>query len=301
MNRPVTLHLSLPPFTAYKLLDEHYGLRLADLKRFSAGSSNLTYRAVTFDSVVTVTLLFGNSMGDAERLADMANTLADQGVPTPRVLPSMSGRFVVDVDGIPLLVREYAQGVHPNVADAAECALVGEAIAEAHAAAAFDGPPTRRFPDNWEDLLLECDDEAFVTWVADAAALLDGLPADLPSGFVHSDLFPDNIIVDDSNVSLIDWELGGNDWLAMDLAVALVGFMSSGATSPDALLAGYQRVRPLTPAERAALPQLVTFAAAHLAFRRYLAARAHTPTRLSSSWYRELFDWWSTADATAFL
>lgn len=300
-SRPVTLHLSLPPFTAYKILEEHYGLRLADLTRFSAGSSNLTYRAVTFTNVVTVTLLFGDSKKNAGRLADMTNTLAEQGVPTPRVLPSLTGEYVTSVDGIPLLVREYAQGRHPNPSNTQECFRVGQAIADAHLRAAYDGEPTRRFPANWEEQLLNCDDIDFLSWVADAAGLLDEVPDGLPKGFVHSDLFPDNVIVDGETVTLIDWELGGNDWLAMDLALALIGFMFNGMTNPEPLLAGYNSVRPLSVDERAALPVFATYGAAHLTFRRYLAAYAQTPTRQSKNWYRELLDWWLTADATAFI
>jgi Ser/Thr protein kinase RdoA (MazF antagonist) len=296
-----TLHLALPPFTAYKILEEFYGLRLADLKRFSAGSSNLTYRAVTFTDVVTVSLLFGDTMEEAGRLADMANTLAEQGIPTPRVLPTTAGQYVVNVDGIPLLVREYAQGNHPDVNDPDTCFLVGKTLAEAHALAAYEGGPTRCLPLNWADRLADCEDEAFVLWVAESADLLVDLPADLPVGFVHADLFPDNVIINEKHVSLIDWELGGNDRLAMDLAVALVGFLSSGMKTPEPLLSGYESERRLTGDERDALPQLLTYATAHLAFQRYLSARTHTPTRKAHGWYRELFNWWTQADATAFV
>jgi homoserine kinase type II len=88
-------------------------------------------------------------------------------------------------------------------------------------------------------------------------------PAALPAGVIHADLFPDNVLMlGDRVTGLIDFYFACTDLYAYDLAVLLAAWaFPADAPVPDpgleaAILDGYQAVRPLTPAERAALPLL---------------------------------------------
>ena len=88
---------------------------------------------------------------------------------------------------------------------------------------------------------------------AGLAALIEGAlaawkdwPTGLPSGVIHADLFPDNVLFMGDKVSgLIDFYFACNDMLAYDLAVMLNSwcFESDGAyniTKGKALIAGYR-------------------------------------------------------------
>ena len=92
-------------------------------------------------------------------------------------------------------------------------------------------------------------------------------PRDLPQGVIHADLFPDNVFfLGDRLSGLIDFYFACTDALAYDVAVCLNAWCfepEQPSTSPRAraLLAGYERVRPLSEAERAALPVLARGAA----------------------------------------
>jgi homoserine kinase type II len=86
-------------------------------------------------------------------------------------------------------------------------------------------------------------------------------PTGLPTGVIHADLFPDNVLMQGETVTgLIDFYFACNDILAYDLAVTHAAwcFDASGeAFRPDlsaALLQGYASVRTLSTAEQAALP-----------------------------------------------
>jgi homoserine kinase type II len=87
-------------------------------------------------------------------------------------------------------------------------------------------------------------------------------PADLPQGVIHADLFPDNVFFRGQTLSgLIDFYFACTDLLAYDLAICLNAwcFEPSGdfnATKARSLFAGYGQVRPLSPAEMAAMPVL---------------------------------------------
>ena len=92
-------------------------------------------------------------------------------------------------------------------------------------------------------------------------------PSDLPSGIIHADLFPDNVLFMNDEVSgLIDFYFACNDAYAYDLAVMLNAwcFETDGAyniTKGKSLIGAYRRSRDLTGAEIAALPILCRGAA----------------------------------------
>ena len=101
-------------------------------------------------------------------------------------------------------------------------------------------------------------------------------PQGLPEGVIHADLFPDNVFFLSGQLSgLIDFYFACNDALAYDVAVCLNAWcfekdISFNITKGRAFLRGYEEVRPLTPAERAAMPTLARGAAL-----RFLLTRAY--------------------------
>ncbi len=87
--------------------------------------------------------------------------------------------------------------------------------------------------------------------------------AALPRGPIHADLFRDNVMFDGTQLTgFFDFYFAGIDHWLFDLAVCLNDWcidLPSGAhdsARAQALLAAYQAVRPLTPAERELLPAL---------------------------------------------
>src|SRR4029079_5217160 len=94
-----------------------------------------------------------------------------------------------------------------------------------------------------------------------------GWPQHLPSGVIHADLFPDNVLFMNAQVSgLIDFYFACNDAFAYDLAVMLNAwcFETDGSyniTKGKALIAAYRRRRELPGAEISALPVLAAGAA----------------------------------------
>ncbi len=83
--------------------------------------------------------------------------------------------------------------------------------------------------------------------------------ADLPTGLVHGDLFPDNTIFREGNlVAVLDWEEACVDHYLFDLAMAMHGFCYLAEEwRPElsrSFLAGYEARRPLAPDERESLP-----------------------------------------------
>ena len=222
--------------------------------------------------------------------------LAAAGCPVPATIHDRDGRAFQMIDGKAVALFEFLPGVSVSRPTPGQARAVGAAMAPMHlAAASYAGSRENGMgPAEWQRLAGACGESglaqinpALPALVAHELADLAGSwPQDLPRGVIHADLFPDNVLMLGEEVSgLIDFYFACTDSLAYDIAVTHAAgcFSSDGsrfaAALSQALLAGYESVRPLEPDERAALPRLARGASL-----RFLMSRA--------------FDWLNTpADA----
>ena len=154
---------------------------------------------------------------------------------------------------------------------------VGEALARLHLAGA-DFPMRRRNAlsvDGWRPLYEQRRSArrqraaglARRRSSASSIVLESSWPRDLPQGVIHADLFPDNVFfLGDKLSGLIDFYFACTDTLAYDVAICLNAWCfepdhSYNVTKGRALLQAYAKARPLSAAERAALPLLARGAA----------------------------------------
>ena len=83
---------------------------------------------------------------------------------------------------------------------------------------------------------------------------------DLPAGLVHGDIFPDNTLFQrDQLVAVLDFGQVCRDAFLFDVAMTLHGFCIDQNNHTDvdtarAFVSAYQSQRPLTDAEKSALP-----------------------------------------------
>jgi len=168
-------------------------------------------------------------------------------------------------------VITFLEGMWMRRPTVAHCREVGKALASLHVAG-MDFPMSRRNAldiAGWRKLWQGSHDRADEVEPglaeevdADFAEFERNWPTDLPSGIIHADLFPDNVFfLGDRLSGLIDFYFACNDVYAYDLAICLNAWCfekdnSYNLTKSTALLAGYQSVRPLSEAEKAAMPIL---------------------------------------------
>lgn len=203
--------------------------------------------------------------------------LSATGCPVPRTIHNRAGASFRPFKTKALALIEFLQGVSLDTPTPAQARSVGRALAQLHLAAASF--PDRREndlgPTGWHRLAAACD-TAFDTMdaelgplvKAELAALDRQWPNDLPVAAIHADLFPDNVLMRGDKVTgLIDFYFACTDMLAYDVAITHAAWcFSADGTRFDpaisaALLQGYGSLRPLSPAEQAALPVLARGAA----------------------------------------
>ena len=202
--------------------------------------------------------------------------LAQHGFPCAEPMAGRDGAIQRQVRGKPAALVEFMNGLSVRRPSAAHCLQAGEGMAWLHAAVA--GFPGRRVNDLghavWPGMFARLRDEAEALKpglagmiAADVEAIAGAWPQGLPSGTIHADLFPDNVFFQNGRfAAAIDFYFACDDALAYDIAVALNAWCfepdgSFNVTLARALIAGYERRRPFSAAERAALPVLARGAA----------------------------------------
>ena len=228
---------------------------------------------------------FRIELEDLPFFLSLLDHLAAKGCPVPRTIHDRQGQLYRKLGDKAVALIEFLPGVSVSEPTAGQAHAVGRALAQLHLAAA-DFPQARANgmgPVEWQRLAEACGldglasiDAGFAAQVArELPELVAQWPADLPRGVIHADLFPDNVLMLGDTVSgLIDFYFACTDLLAYDVAVTHAAwcFDNTGRNFDPAisaaLLQGYESIRPLSPAERAALPLLARGAAMRFAMTR---------------------------------
>jgi homoserine kinase type II len=202
--------------------------------------------------------------------------LAARGFPSATPVADRTGKVLQTLRDKPAVIVDFLQGLAVRRPTVAHCREAGEGLAWLHLAA--EGYAGRRENDlgqpHWAPLFSGLRKAAedlkpglAATIDKDLATLALSWPRGLPSGIIHADYFPDNVFFNGGKfAAAIDFYFACNDALAYDIAVCLNAwcFESDGSfnvTAARAFIGGYERRRPLSPAERDALPILAHGAA----------------------------------------
>ena len=202
--------------------------------------------------------------------------LARRGLACPQPVRNRQGAALGRLCGRPAVIVSFLEGVSVKVPGVDHCAALGQALAALHAAGR-DFAMTRQNSLSvgaWRPLFTQAEDQADTVSPglaertrADLAFLEASWPEGLPGGVIHADLFTDNVFfIGDELSGLIDFYFACTDAFAYDLAICLNAwcFSPDGTFHRDraaAMIAGYEAVRPLEPAEVEALPVLARGAA----------------------------------------
>lgn len=211
-------------------------------------------------------------LADLPYFLGLLDHLSARGCPVPCTIHDRTGAASRTVDGKAVALIEFLPGVSVDRPTPAQARNVGAVLAQMHLAAGdfSANRPNDLGPATSAAVLRGCEldelagiDPGLPQAIALAEDVAGMWPGELPVSTIHSDLFPDNVLMLGDKVSgLIDFYFACTDMMAYDLAVthAAWSFTKGGHDyRPDigaALVEGYQSVRPLEAAERAALPLL---------------------------------------------
>ena len=255
----------------------HLG-QLQSIKGAAGGIENTNYFVDTDQGHYVLTLFERLSFEQLPFYLHLMKHLAARGIPVPDPAASASGEILHRLKGKPAAVVGKLRGHSELQPEAAHCAAVGDMLARMHLAG-LDYPRAqsnlRGLP--WwnltvpsvlphitpEQRALLLSELAYQNHVA-ASSAYQGLP----QGAIHADLFRDNVMFEDGQLTgFFDFYFAGCDTFLFDIGVCLNDWcvdLASGTSAhdrADAVMAAYQRVRPLRPQERSLLPALQRAAA----------------------------------------
>ncbi len=246
--------------------------KLLSYKGIAEGTENSNFLLHTTSGAYILTLYEKRvDRRDLPFFLGLMDHLAGRGISCPLPVRRNDGALTGPLAGREAALITFLEGMWMRKPTAAHCREVGKALAALHLAGA-DFPlsrPNALAIDGWRKLWDASRDRAdeverglAAEVDADFALLEASWPHDLPAGVIHADLFPDNVFFLGERLSgLIDFYFACNDLYAYDVATCLNAWcfekdFSFNLTKGTALLAGYQSVRPLSQAEKDALPVL---------------------------------------------
>jgi homoserine kinase type II len=233
--------------------------------------------------------------GDLPFFLGLLEHLAARGIACPLPVRNREGLLWTRLAGRPAALLTFLDGLSLRRPEANHCAAAGAALAALHEAGKGFAVkrPNALGHDGWGELVDAC--------MARADEVEKGLgelirtshaeitarwPSGLPEGLIHADLFPDNVLFMNGQVSgLIDFYFACNDAYAYDLAVMLNAWCfetdtAFNVTKSKNLIASYARNRELSPVEREALPVLASGAALRFLLTRLYDWLNHDPQAL---------------------
>lgn len=257
---------------------ESYGMgRLILFKGIAEGVENSNFLVETEQGRFILTLYEKRvAEADLPYFLALMEHLADKGLPSPLPVHDLNGNALRELAGRPAALITFLDGISARRPNVAQCAALGEVLGHFHTAGAdFQMRRDNSLgPEGWGQLFeaVRADADSIIPNLSEEIereldALVGVWPQDLPEGVIHADLFPDNVLFLDETVSgLIDFYFACNDRLAYDAVICLNAWcfepdVSFNVTKARALLQAYQTVRPLSEAEREALPTLARGAA----------------------------------------
>jgi homoserine kinase type II len=269
---------------AKAFLEEYEIGALEALEPIAEGVENTNYKLAAGGRSYALTLMEKRTRAeDLPAILGLTSHLAARGYPAPGPVRRRDGALIGRLRGRPAAIVAWAQGAWLRDPTLAEFERAGAALADLHVASE-DAPamhPNPYGPDAWRALAAACAAKSTPTWRAlidelgrEVALLSEIWPDDLPTGAIHGDYFPDNVLFHEGRVSgVIDFYFACRDARAYDLGISINAwcYSAAGAFRTDASAAfcgGYASRRPLTPDERDALPTLCRGSAARFTLTR---------------------------------
>jgi homoserine kinase type II len=248
------------------------------LQGIPSGIENTNYFLTTPRGEYVLTLFERLSQEQLPFYLHLMKHLAEQGIPVPAPQADAQGDILFRVCGKPAAVVSKLRGASQLHPDVHHCKAVGAMLARMHLAAAgfpyqqahLRGlawwretvPTLLSFLNGEQRALIESE----LRYQSDLAQTVEYRT--LPHGPIHADLFRDNVLFDGEQLSgFFDFYFAGCDTFLFDIAVCLNDWCvdahtgQADAMRTHAFVSAYDAVRPLTPAERQLLPDMLRAAA----------------------------------------
>lgn len=268
----MAVYTEIPDVELVEYLKQYDIGELHSLKGIAEGVENSNYLLSTDAGMHILTLYEKRvNVDDLPFFLGLMEHLAKNGLECPQPIALNDGKQLSTLAGRPSAIISYLDGNSIRRPSTSHCRQLGEVLAQMHLAG--EGfvikRPNALTVDNWRPLY-EMSGNGSDTVASGLSKLIEdeltyleaNWPKYLKTGVIHADLFPDNVFfLKDKLSGIIDFYFACNDVLAFDIAICINAWCfepdhSFNVTKAQAMLKGYNSVRPITEDEYQALPIL---------------------------------------------
>ncbi|MBL80084.1 MAG: homoserine kinase [Nitrosomonadaceae bacterium] len=246
---------------------------LIDLQGISSGIENTNYLVTTSHRKYILTLFEKLSSSDLPYYLNLMVYLSDHNIPCPVPIADLKNNLFGNLNNKPASLVTYLPGSQIEDPTPEQCANVGKLLANMHLSTlSFKEKMSNMRGPEWRETvaptlipLLPYEEAKFLQKELDFQSLhqFEGLP----QGVIHADLFRDNVLFNNNNISgVIDFYFACNDVLLYDLAIVTNDWCINKDKQINkdnllALLHAYHHIRPLITDELKMWPVMLRTAA----------------------------------------
>ncbi len=246
---------------------------LIDFEGIGEGIDNTNYFVDTTQGRWVLTIFERLTTQELPFFLDWMQQLSEAEVPAAKPITHKGGHAIMGLHNKPAVFFSFVKGRSLANPSAEQCAEVGACLGKMHLASQ-SFPQTASNP-RGKDWVLEKIELLLPQVAEDEARLLVStrkifaeIPwSELPQGVIHADLFKDNVLFDGSEIAgVIDFYDSCTGPMAYDLAITFNAWcfdknFALSASRAEALMVGYESIRPLTEAEKSSWQALLAAAA----------------------------------------
>lgn len=254
----------------------HYGIdNVQSFYALGGGSENTNYRVNTSTKTYILTICEQKSQEKSRELATLLEHLREHNFETSKLVKTTNGAMITMWHDKPVMFKDFIEG--EIIEDLSEDLLMdlGKQLATLHQIEAPEYlPRTVSYGmERFDEVLVYAPDSSFYAWLKEMQSYIEGnLKSDLPKALIHSDIFYNNIIVDEkfNRATIMDFEEACYYYRVFDIGMMILGCCSEGEVvnldKVSWLLEGYQQETQLLEKEFDALQAAVIYGAVATAF-----------------------------------
>lgn len=256
------------------------------------GQVNFNYLVERGEEKYVATIFHPIKNENLHNLIAILLLLQEKNFPSSKLVETIMGGFICQFKDRYVMIKEYIEGETIKNLDANKLTKVGEAIAKLNEIEYHDFIPIEYpYGIKYFDEVANSKDE-FSKWLsAKKEKISENISNKLPQGFIHGDVFWDNILWNKNKIAgIIDFDEACWYYKIFDIAKAIVGNCIENEKinfeKAKALVKGYEKIRKLQNIEKKKIQLFVEYAAVGTSFLRYKLKR--TIPEEKSRDYREM-------------
>ena len=234
---------------------------LISYEGIDAGVENTNYFVSTENGEFVLTIFEEIGFDTLHYYLNFMAHLSDHGMPTAHPIADLDDDYVHILKDKPAAIVRRLEGKNELKPTNVHCASVGHALAQIHVLGeSFNEELTNPRGISWSQRTVnrinsKLSNEEQQILHNEISYREQELPTNLPKGVIHADLFRDNVMFKDHNLTgIIDFYYACNDFLLYDLAITVNDWccLENGELDKDlytALVGSYHTERALQPKE----------------------------------------------------